>query len=166
MPNYYIPRKVPPSALDRTLANPFGVFFSLGSIAVAIMIALGALTEATPTPAFAGLSALSVVPIGLALTIGGLQTLRGIYHIRGSKWSASDCLMVELSGVLALALAWVSYSLLAGNSGNEATELTTYGTLFIAAGFLARGAALSVSLVENKRTEVVLEETEDGSGEA
>lgn len=162
MPNYYIPRRVPPSTVDRTLANPFGVFFSSGSIMVAALLAISAATGATPTPAFAGLSPITVVAIGVALFIGGSQTLRGIYHIRGGKWSKPDAIGVELSGSIALALAWLAYSITAATSGNESTAIMVYGTLFIFAGFAARGFALLVSLLDIRDTGNDLKEEEEG----
>lgn len=140
----YVPRKHPPSLVDRFYLNPESVALATGSAIVGLLLVPAAFFDLAISRALAGLPGWILLLLAVALLVGSAQFLHASLLPR-EKWSKPRIDRVKRGGTIALSCGWAGYVIAVLYTGNPYAVIAVITGASIAIGYLGRTRALKLS---------------------
>lgn len=140
----YMPRKEPPTFMDRVYSDPMAVVLAIGSGINGVLLALSALVGLTISRALEGLPDMVLVVLSLAMLVGSFRLLHAALVPR-KNWSDLDGLRAKWSGSMALVCGWTGYGISVLFTGNAFATVTIVMSLSLAGGYALHTRALQLN---------------------
>lgn len=146
----YIPRRHPPSLVDRYYLDPLGATISAGSILVGTLLIPSIAPGFLISGALDGLPWWVLIVLSAALLVGGARFLHAALAPRKS-WSKLDIMRVKRGGATAFACGWTGYGIAVLSTGNPEAIVPIIMAASLAVGYAGKARALLISEREIER---------------
>lgn len=140
----YIASREPPSLLDRVLANPFLIPFSVIGVGIGLLVLLSAFTRIEVSRSLSELPDIASVTVAAPLLVGAPVSAAGALHLMPS-WSRLKAMSIERWGDLALSAGWLAYGASVALSGNHLAIATAGIGLTLGIGYALRVWGMGLS---------------------
>lgn len=142
--SHYVPRRHPPSLIDRFYLDPMGVAIATGSAVIGILMVPASFLDMSISRALAGLHGAVLVSLAGALLVGSSQVLHASLKPR-EKWSKLRIMRIKRGGAFAIGCAWFGYAVAVVFTGNPYAIIAIVMATSIAIGYGGRARALKLS---------------------